>query len=91
MSVIECWTMIRRRDWPDDQGHLLNPKGPRPTPDEQLEVFDVVRADAYEGAVDAERERIVALIREWADNADYATMCSWRALADRIVHHAGGQ
>lgn len=38
----------------------------------------------YLEVVGAERERIVAFIREKADNQDYATMCSWRALADTI-------
>lgn len=40
----ERWTMIRRRDWEHDHGHLMPPGAPVPTPDDQLEVFDVVRA-----------------------------------------------
>lgn len=40
---VERWTLIRRRDWPHDRGALI-PSSLAPAPDEELEVFDVVRA-----------------------------------------------
>lgn len=51
--MIEHWTVIRRRDWPHDHGALLARGARIPTPDEKLEVFEVVRADDYQGAVEA--------------------------------------
>lgn len=48
MDVIERWTMFRRRDWEHDHGSLVPHNAPAPEPDEQLEVFDVVRADKVE-------------------------------------------
>jgi hypothetical protein len=40
------------------------------------------------GRPEGAREEVIAQIRALAHEQDYATMCSWRALADRL---AGGQ
>lgn len=50
ISADERWTMFRRRDWEHDHGSLVAHGAPAPVPDEQLEVFDVVRADSVECA-----------------------------------------
>lgn len=71
----ERWTMFRRLDWEHDHGSLVAHGAPAPVPYEQLEVFDVVRADSVEcadgwthaakiGPLQAEVERLrAALVR----------------------------
>lgn len=47
-----------------------------------------LQGSAVDEAVKAERARILALIRAQAESRDYATYCSWLALADIIEHEA---
>lgn len=52
--------------------------GPEPNIGEEI---TVVPASELRKAVVSEQDRILALIREKAEDQDYATLCSWRALA----------
>lgn len=46
--MTERWMIMLRHDWPYDHGWLIPHNAPVPEPDEQLEIFEVMRVSEVE-------------------------------------------